>query len=70
MVKYMFENRALKWKEELKIGQMVPLFKKGDRNDRNNYRGRASTADATQIMIRIEEDVEDLRKRRRKRGEN
>ena len=38
MVKFMFENRTLKWEDELKTGQMVPMFKKGDRNDRNNYR--------------------------------
>ena len=107
MVKFMFENRAHKWEDELKTGQMVPLFKKGDRNDKNNYRGicllamgsrvlgkvmaerlrwwaefmkltdenqsgfRAgrSTADATQVMVRLEEDAEDLRKRRRRRGE-
>ena len=107
MVKFMFENRAHKWEEELKTGQIVPLFKKGDRNNRNNYRGicllamgsrvlgkvmaerlrwwaefmkltdenqsgfRAgrSTADATQVMVRLEEDAEDLRKRRRRRGD-
>ena len=28
MVKFMFENRAHKWEEELKTGQIVPLFKK------------------------------------------
>ena len=38
MVQFMFENRAHKWEQELKIGQRVPLFKKGDRNDKNNYR--------------------------------
>ena len=107
MVAFMFENRAHKWEEELKIGQMVPLFKKGDRNDTNNYRGVCllamasrilgrvmakrlrwwsehlkltddnqngfrpgrSTADATQIMVRMEEDMEDLRKRRRRAEE-
>ena len=107
MVAFMFENRANKWEEELKIGQMVPLFKKGDKNNANNYRGVCllamasrilgrvmagrlrwwsehlgltdenqngfrpgrSTADATQIMMRIEEDAEDLRKRRRRAGE-
>ena len=83
------------------------MHKKGDRNDKNNYRGVCllamasrvlgrvmagrlrwwsehlgltddnqngfrpgrSTADATQIVMRIEEDTEDLRKRRRRRGE-
>ena len=97
MVSYMFENRAHKWEESLKIGQMVSLYKKGDRNDKNNYRGVCllamasrvlgrvmagrlrwwsehlgftddnqngfrpgrSTADATQIMIRIEEEEQE-----------
>lgn len=101
MVQYMFNHRANKWEESLKVGQMIPLFKKGDRNDSNNYRGVCllamgsrilarvvpsrlrwwaehmnlvddnqcdfrpgrSTADATQIMVRIEEDTEDLRRR-------
>ena len=103
MVKYMFEKRAHKWEQELKVGQIVPLFKKGDRNTKDNYRGVCllamgsrilgrvlasrlrrwseamgltdenqcgfrpgrSTADATQIRVRMEEDAEDLRKRRR-----
>ena len=106
MVKFMFENRAHKWEDELKTGQIIPLFKKGDKNDRNNYRGvcllamgsrilgkimaerlrwwaefmnltdenqsgfRAgrSTTDATQMMVRLEEDTVDLRRRRRRIG--
>ena len=105
-VQYMFENRAHKWDDTLKEGQIVPIFKKGERNERNNYRGVCllamgsrilgrvmaarlrwwaeymgltddnqngfrpgrSTADATQILVRIEEDVEDLNKRRRRQG--
>lgn len=39
MVQRMFEVRADGWDWLLKVGLMVPLFKKGDRNDRNNYRG-------------------------------
>ena len=107
MVKYMFENRAHKWDHELKEGQIIPVFKKGDRKDKNNYRGVCllamgsrilgrilasrlrwwsehlgltddeqfgfrpgrSTADATQVMVRIEEDVKHLRKRRRRQRE-
>ena len=80
---------------------MVPLFKKGDKNDRNNYRGVCllnmcsrilarviakrvswwsewlglldenqagfrkgrSTADVVQMMVRLEEDVVDCRRR-------
>jgi hypothetical protein len=106
MVKYMFANRAHKWETSLKEGQIIPLFKKGSRNDKNNYRGVCllamgsrilarimasrlrwwaehlhlvddnqcgfrpgrSTADATQIFVRIQEDTRDLRKRRNLRG--
>ena len=106
-VQYMFEKRAHRWEEELKEGHMVPIFKKGDRNNTNNYRGVCllamcsrilgrvlatrlrwwsehmeltdenqsgfregrSTADATQVLIRIEEDTEDIRKRRRQQGQ-
>ena len=34
----MFECRSDKWDEVLKIGAMMPLHKKGDGTDRNNYR--------------------------------
>ena len=89
------------------MGQIVPLFKKRDRNTKDDYRGVCllamgsrilgrvlasrlrrwseamgltdenqcgfrpgwSTADATQIMVRMEEGAEDLRKRRRRREE-
>ena len=102
MVRSMFENRAERWEESLKTGQVVPIHKKGSRNDRNNYRGVCllamasrilarvlasrlrwwaewmgllddnqagfrqgrSTADATQVMVRMEEDVMDYRRRR------
>lgn len=101
IVRKMFECRADKWEESAKVGLMVPLHKKGDRNDRNNYRGVCllsmcsrvlgrvlakrlgwwaehlelldenqagfrkgrSTADVTQMMVRIHEDVEDGRRR-------
>ena len=39
LVRRMFEEPAEQWDESLKVGGMVPLFKKGDREDRNNYRG-------------------------------
>ena len=35
----MFESRADRWEDSLKCGQIVPLHKKGNRNDANNYRG-------------------------------
>ena len=53
MVSYMFENRAHKWEESLKIGQMVPLHKKGDRIDKNNYRGVCLLAMASKVLGRV-----------------
>ena len=107
LVQTMFTSRANGWEESLKVGIMVPIHKKGDRNDTNNYRGVCllpmanrilarvvaarlrwwsehlelvddiqqgfrpgrSTADATQIFVRIQEDVVDMRKRRQRNGE-
>ena len=101
LVQLMFDERADKWSDALKTGVIVPLFKKGNRNDPNNYRGVCllalgsrilarilakrigewaetlklldenqagfrrgrSTADVVQIMVRIEEDVQDLKRR-------
>ena len=39
MVQFMFEERAHKWDEWLKGGVMCPLFKKGDRREKDNCRG-------------------------------
>jgi hypothetical protein len=39
LVTEMFEKRADAWDESLKIGIMIQLYKKGDRNDCNNKRG-------------------------------
>lgn len=107
LVIWMFNERADKWEESLKCGQIIPLHKKGSRNDTNNYRGVCllpmasrilarvlskrlrwwseefrlldenqsgfrpgrSTADASQIIMRIQEDVTDLVKRRRRVNE-
>ena len=38
IVKKIFQGRASRWDEVLKIGQIVPLHKKGSKNDVNNYR--------------------------------
>ena len=107
MVQFMFNNSADKWERSLKVGLVIALHKKGDKNNPNNFRGVVllamgsrilarilanrlriwseelsllddnqsgfrkgrSTADATQIMIRIQEDTEDLRKRLEAKGE-
>ena len=53
MVKYMFEKRAHKWEQKLKVGQIVPLFKKGDWNTENNYRGVCLLAMGSRILGRV-----------------
>ena len=101
LIQFMFCNSADNWEGALKIGMVLPLFKKGDIDNPGNYRGICllsiasrilarilanrlriwieklnllddnqsgfrkdrSTADATQIMIRIQEETDDLRKR-------
>ena len=93
-VKNMWNTPANTWEESLKVGAIIPLFKKGDKSDPNNNRGICllpmlsrvlgrilatririwaeemnlldeneagfrkgrSTADATQVFIRIQED--------------
>ena len=106
IVQMMFESRADKWDELTKVGAMVPLFKKGDRETANNYRGVCllsmcsrvlgrviakrlgwwaehlglldenqadfrkgrSTADVVQVMVRMEEDVSDCKRRMNTEG--
>ena len=106
LIQFMFSNSADKWEEALKIGLVIPLHKKGDKDNPNNFRGvvllamgsrilariianrlriwaekmellddnqsgfrkERSTADATQIMIRIQEDCIDLRRRQAAEG--
>jgi len=38
-VKYMWNTNSTLWEEPLKVGVVIPLFKKGDRSEPNNYRG-------------------------------
>ena len=107
IVANMFENPSELWEDDLKTGLVIPLHKKGDRDNPNNFRGicllsmgsrilarvladririwaehmelvddeqagfrkERSTADATQVMMRIQEDSVDLRKRKIIAGE-
>ena len=39
VIKGMYKHRAWKWDETMKSGNILSLFKKGDRRDKNNYRG-------------------------------
>ena len=49
----MFEKDAARWDESLKVGGMVPLFKKGDRQDWNYYRGVVLLAMVSRILARV-----------------
>jgi hypothetical protein len=53
MVQFMFLNDAEKWEESLKIGLVIPLHKKGDRNDCNKYRGVVLLAMGSRILARV-----------------
>ena len=53
LIQFMFNNKAEKWEESLKIGLVVPLFKKGDRNNPGNYRGVCLLSMASRILARI-----------------
>ncbi|XP_075248353.1 uncharacterized protein LOC142341314 [Convolutriloba macropyga] len=108
LVQEMFTTKATHWEQSVKIGQIVALFKKGDRNECGNYRGvcllsmlnriiarilgkrlriwtkkfqvldqnqngfrpNRSTADATQVITRIQEDMPFVKKRRSETGGN
>ena len=53
MVQFMFEERAHKWDEWLKGGVMCPLFKKGDRREKGNYRGVVLLAMGSRVLARV-----------------
>ena len=102
LIKDMYERPATEWEDCIKVGLVVPLFKKGERNNINNYRGVClltmgsrilakaptnrlsdwtekngvleenqqgfrrgrSTADAAQIFIRINEEMDNIKRNR------
>ena len=53
MVQFMFEERAHKWDEWLKGWVMCPLFKKGDRIVKGNYRGVVLLAMGSRVLARV-----------------
>ena len=98
-IQWLKENPAHRWNDKQKVGIIIPLHKKGDKKEVNNFRGICllpimsrilarilatrlrnwaeatgaldenqagfrqgrSTADATQIFVRIQEDVKVVR---------
>ena len=53
IVRWMFEVRADRWEAKVKTGVIVPLFKKGDRNERNNYRGVCLLSMSSRVLARV-----------------
>ena len=53
IVRMMFEKRANEWDECAKSGIIVPLFKKGDRADVNNYRGVCLLSMSSRVLARV-----------------
>ena len=53
MVRMMFEKRANEWDGSAKSGIIVPLFKKGDRKDTNNYRGVCLLSMCSRVLARV-----------------
>ena len=53
IVQFMFDERAHKWDEWLKGGVLCPLFKKGDRREKGNYRGFVLLAMGSRVLARV-----------------
>ena len=49
----MFEARANEWDELLKVVAMVPLHKKGPRNQVNNFRVVCSLSMCSRVIVRV-----------------
>ena len=102
LIQNMYESPSTDWEDCIKVGLVVPLFKKGERTNINNYRGVClltmgsrilakvlanrlrdwtekigvleenqqgfrrgrSTADAAQIFIRINEEMDNIKRNR------
>ena len=53
LVQFMFDNNAETWEESLKTGDMVPIYKKGNKEISSNYRGVVLLAMASRIVARV-----------------
>ena len=52
-VKNMWNTSANTWEEPLKVGAIIPLFKKGGKSDPNNYRGICLLPMLSRVLGRI-----------------
>ena len=53
LVQELQHTPPLEWQQCIKVGQVVPLFKKGSRKDLNNYRGVCLLIMASRILAKI-----------------
>ena len=53
IVQKMFEVRANEWDELVKVGAMVPLHKKGARDQANNFRGVCLLSMCSRVLCRV-----------------
>ena len=53
LIRFMYNNDTDLWEEATKIGIMIPLFKKGDRDIPHNFRVVYLLAMASRILARI-----------------
>ena len=52
-IQWLWENPAHRWNEEQKVGIIIPLHKKGDKKDMNNFRGICLLPIMSRILARI-----------------
>ena len=53
LIKDMFESPPTDWEDCIKVGLVVPLFKKGERNNINNYRGVCLLTMGSRILAKV-----------------
>ena len=53
LIKDMYESPSTDWEDCIKVGLVVPLFKKGERNNINNYRGVCLLTMGSRILAKV-----------------
>ena len=53
LIKDMFQSPPTDWEDCIKVGLVVPLFKKGERNNINNYRGVCLLTIGSRILAKV-----------------
>ena len=53
LIKDMYERPPPEWEDYIKVGLVVPLFKKGERNSINKYRGVCLLAMESRILAKV-----------------